>query len=101
MKEYIGQGEYIEKKALIAELAKLDEKPWLVDLSACLEIILDVPAADVVERKRGEWMGCHFNDLDGDYEEYCSNCGAYSKEYYRPFCSNCGADMRGVDHETV
>lgn len=70
-------------------------RKWLAEEFEIVE-----SAADVVEHKRGEWMGGHFNDLYGDYEEYCSNCGAYSKEYYRPFCSNCGADMRGEKHDT-
>ena len=87
--------EYIDKEALLEIVGKMPLS-WEYGkaVSDIYDIIKDHLAADVVERKRGEWMGGHFNDLDGRYEEYCSNCGAYSTEYYRPFCSNCGADMR-------
>lgn len=58
-----------------------------------------VSAADVVERKRGEWVdiSCVVHDPDGDWiatQYQCSLCGR--KEYRKePFC-NCGADMREV-----
>ena len=53
------------------------------------------PTADVVEVKHGEWVGGKFNDYSGEYEEQCSNCKKYSREYARPYCPNCGANMRG------
>ena len=58
-----------------------------------------LPAADVVEHKRGEWIplkGMQPPELHGKH--YCSNCdyilhlslngGVYN------YCPNCGADMR-------
>ena len=53
------------------------------------------PTADVVEVKHGEWVGGKFNDYSGEYEEQCSNCKKYSREYARPYCPNCGAKMDG------
>lgn len=62
------------------------------------ERVKELPDADVVERKRGQW---EWNDDNGYY--FCSNCGTVSPrenqdgEYCDcpPFCPNCGADMRG------
>lgn len=48
-------------------------------------------AADVVERKRGEWKGEGMGDFS------CSLCGVYQSFYTgrTNFCPNCGADMKG------
>lgn len=60
------------------------------------------PSADVVERRRGEWMKA-VQGLDESW--VCSEC---MEEYvsvdadfkdYAHFCPNCGADMRSKDGE--
>lgn len=56
-----------------------------------------IPSADVVERKRGKWVGRSENDC----YPVCSECGCtrlgsslgYCQKYV-PFCERCGADMR-------
>lgn len=57
----------------------------------CIDAIADIPAADVVERKHGEWI-----HRTGNRDE-CSNCGAryYQdlKEPFMNFCPNCGSQM--------
>ena len=50
--------------------------------------IAEIPSADVVERKRGEWYD------RGSLSCRCSRCRCKSPEEFR-FCPNCGADMRG------
>ena len=55
--------------------------------------IEDYPAADVVERKRGEWKIAAFG-IDGE-DVYCSVCGIGGNLPYWNFCPVCGADMRG------
>ena len=51
----------------------------------------DAPSADVVERKKGEWI----NNTNGTFE--CSLCGwKHSRSNY---CPNCGADMRGEEND--
>ena len=52
--------------------------------------IRNLPAADVVERKKGKWI--HFSRSDE-----CSVCGYDTGKYEAPtwFCPKCGADMRG------
>ena len=62
-----------------------------------------VPSADVVERKRGEWI-CHEGRwIDFDYyptKYECNQCHHYvDVASDKNFCPNCGADMRGADDE--
>ena len=50
-------------------------------------VLESIPSADVVERKRGEWI-----DM-GSYE-VCKNCHEVKRFPHWNFCPNCGADMR-------
>ena len=55
--------------------------------------INDLPSADVVERKRGEWIDAGQYPFDA-----CSLCGCNVDSYEEyNYCPNCGADMRGKD----
>lgn len=64
------------------------------------EFIKALPAADVVERKKGKWIKSNIPN-----EKYvCSECGGACWYYdckgkvaKSNFCPNCGADMREVD----
>ena len=68
------------------------------------EIKYEVPSADVVERKRGEWQ------ITDPYPHnvYCSNCyKTFAQSHWavwedgtlpRSYCPNCGADMRGENN---
>lgn len=53
--------------------------------------IRNLPAADVIERKKGEWIPF---DVDFDVFYRCSNCGYDGLPYPTNFCQDCGADMR-------
>ena len=66
-------------------------------------LMSDIPSADVVERKRGEWIyGEHDIAMCDGYR--CDKCGFFVpwdyehkfidfiKDYH--FCPSCGADMR-------
>lgn len=68
---------------------------------ACEDVpnIMAIPAADVVEVVRGEWIV----DSIATNIFYCSVCGndapvepTGGTEYKSNFCHNCGADMRKV-----
>lgn len=61
--------------------------------AAVIDTLKSIPAADVVERKKGEWIWTETGDAD--YEQYwvCSECSEHN--YYESnYCPNCGADMR-------
>lgn len=66
-----------------------------------IEVLNNIPSADVVERKRGEWLECGIDCIlseEGDYENIvtmyvCSECDSDYLERSN-FCPNCGADMR-------
>lgn len=62
------------------------------------EHLYDIPTADVVERKRGNWVENTDNVWwEGSAPRFCSCCGQGINVECIPwfkFCSNCGADMR-------
>ena len=92
--------EYIEREAVCSDC---NNQKICVDKSKCP--VGRAPAADVVERKRGEWwieddgFGCElmtcsvckasFYDGDNDTVDSPHN-----------FCPNCGCDMRGEGDAT-
>lgn len=104
--------EYIEREvalhgmdANISHLRKVaDENPLLNKAINLVQYTRDfiaaLPAADVVERKRGEWLeGLVIQtDISALYDYTCSECGIVSSRESN-FCPNCGADMRGEQHE--
>ncbi len=57
----------------------------------CLEECQNV--SDVAPVVRGRWGTGRFNLETGDYEEQCTHCRNFSKEYGKPYCPNCGARM--------
>lgn len=64
----------------------------------CLEEYQNV--SDVVPVVYGEWGTGRFNLETGNYEEQCTHCRNFSKEYGKPYCPNCGARMdRGANNE--
>lgn len=102
--------EYIEKDALAADGWYL-QRHINGDGYACVESmnILDIPAADVVERRKGEWE--KIPPYNQSYWK-CSCCGKENKYAYKDgdatiyelqdfFCPNCGADMRPNEEENL
>ena len=84
---------YIDADALIAEMHNVILEDG-EDRRTFYEVIERQPTADVVERKRGEWI---FNPSDAikfmSIKPKCSECGFGSADCGN-YCSNCGADMR-------
>lgn len=84
--------EYIKREDVIAlawDVTYKDE--WHMhrrDTVVSVSDIAEIPSADVVERKKGEWFD------RGSLSCRCSNCGCKANKEYS-FCPNCGADMRG------
>lgn len=81
--------EYIEREVVLMKLMQ----------DGChaknLQSISDIPAADVVPVVHGRWGTGRFNLETGNYEEQCTRCRNFSKEYGKPYCPNCGAKMDG------
>lgn len=104
--------EYIEREALMGKqwacrIADIDGETY-GDLRDIADFIAEFPAADVVERKRGEWINePPYHTGDGRYlkAQICSCCRAFyvsdgNTQYSNHnFCANCGADMRNNDYE--
>ena len=89
--------EYIEREKLMAELQKKVELSHNA-MRAVIEedfedIINDMPAADVVEVRHGQW-------IDGKCGHYqiCSECKQIA-DFDFDYCPNCGAKMDGKDGE--
>lgn len=58
-------------------------------------------AADVAPVAHARWGTGRFNLETGNYEEQCTRCRNFSKEYGKPYCPNCGAKMDGGDSDEV
>ena len=86
--------EYIEREdAVNAVMAA----KWVngSDGAMAMEIVSSPPAADVAPVVHGRWGTGRFNLETGNYEEQCTRCRNFSKEYGKPYCPNCGAKMDG------
>ena len=92
--------EYIDHDILIARIQGTGYAEQIKD--NLLFIARMIPAADVVERKRGKW-----DIADGDANVwYCSECGnewmlndGTPEENNMAYCPYCGADMREEDDD--
>lgn len=87
----LGMVEYIQRETLL-ERAEYDNNYRLIIPA---EAIKAAPAADVVPVVHGRWGTGRFNLETGNYEEQCTRCRNFSKEYDKPYCPNCGAKMDG------
>ena len=92
--------EYVSKDIVVKNV--LDQMLHSKSLIAMHERIYNLEAADVAERKHGEWILKQEYDIceeDGEKFWECSLCGcgsdSYDTTYHTNFCPNCGADMRG------
>jgi rubrerythrin len=66
------------------------------DFSA-VELLDHMPAADVVEVRRGEWIKDEWSLFYPRYN--CSVCGCIRLGEPTKFCPDCGADMRGNNND--
>lgn len=85
--------EYIEKQAALDVI--LRESPDAHYPSWYAERIKALPAADAAPVVHGRWGTGRFNPETGNYEEQCTRCRNFSKEYGKPYCPDCGAKMDG------
>ena len=67
-----------------------DKYMWVYDLTDLEAFFADVPAADVEEVKRGEWI----EDRKVCSSPWCSRCGTIGHK--SSYCPHCGAKMKEV-----
>ena len=107
MTDYISREAFLERVDGIWDCADMVFEPndkccrsddcasckWRETKNAIRKIAAYLPAADVRENKRGEWM--YDDDMNTGIYAICSCCkeSIYQAfEFY--YCPNCGADMR-------
>ena len=89
--------EYYSKEQLL-ECTKTALQYDMYDLEDFLE---EVPTADVVEMKHGEWIAKASTHISKrgrliNYDRYkCSVCGAWNGRHKPDYCPHCGAKMDG------
>ena len=95
---------YIDADALKHELCIRQHMLNADSLWKTLEIMDAQPTADVVERKKGEWIPIGEIDADGNQYYNCSACQCgetHSPKVEVCYCWNCGADMREEINDEV
>ena len=97
--------DYIDREEMLSAIWNTSAKYNVFFPAIMLDTIKAIPAADVVERKKGEWITGNDNPRTyGRIRAMCSRCGAFAlyemvnvesfKEQLSNFCPNCGASMR-------
>lgn len=92
--------EYFDRDAALSEIARREALmvgDKRVSVDAMKSFIKNRPAVDVAPIVHGRWGTGRFNLETGNYEEQCTRCRNFSKEYDKPYCPNCGAKMDGGD----
>lgn len=92
--------DYIKREDLkedILEWATLLTNPKYLDKSATLDIINQIPSADVAEVRHGYPVyhnrPAHCYKLQNNPSAYCSECGRRLHLKIDNYCPNCGARM--------
>ena len=95
--------ECIERAAAVKVVLRERKSTNSVAQNRMLSIIqhdlLTMHAADVAPMVYGRWGTGRFNLETGNYEEQCTRCRNFSREYGKPYCPNCGAKMDGGDND--
>ena len=112
MSRYIDLDEYIKKLNSDEIVEKMANNPFLYEqgyLSGLIRASItakQIPTADVVEVRHGEWGDMKHNKKESNYYRVCSLCkweypvvtvGQHLKKY--TYCPNCGAKMDGERRE--
>lgn len=95
MKVMEKMAEYIDRAAVISVLSSRDA-PW-----DAVARVKNIPAADVVERKHGKWIGIPHKTVSKRNRTIhsmmyiCPLCRHSNGRHKSNFCPNCGARMEG------
>lgn len=109
--------DYISREAvrLIESDSEVYAEAWNASYEAgfCdgINAVLELPSADVVEVKHGEWEQKEVFEAKGHVDElqsaFCPVCQRYHTTPYSyyftryNYCPNCGARMDGGDHDAT
>lgn len=94
MAEYIEREKYVKLNDIIETL----EYEW--GYEGMREDLYNLPAADVVEVRHGEWL----LEQEPDGKPYCFHCSVCDNDFHYigiktafDYCPNCGAKMDGKE----
>lgn len=87
--------EYIDCSVAVARLTALEVTEPNATMADAKRVLADTPGADVAPVVHARLDTGRFNPETGNYEEQCTHCRNFSKEYGKPYCPNCGAKMDG------
>lgn len=83
------------------DCAKVISEKFNIPLGDVIDVVYDIPTADVEEVKHGEWIGVA-DYGNGNCIGYCSVCGTTHKaenaselKCFQRYCKWCGAKMDG------
>lgn len=85
--------EYIEREEMLSDFSDCNKNSTKWTVQRVSALIYRQPAADVAPVVHARWGTGRFNLETGNYEEQCTRCRNFSKEYDKPYCPNCGAKM--------
>ena len=88
---------YIDQSVAIARLTHLEVTDPTATMVDAKRVLADTLPADVAPVVHGRWGTGRFNLETGNYEEQCTRCRNFSREYGKTYCPNCGAKMDGAE----
>ena len=95
-KEYIERDMYYQKINGLSKGGCGDYPLYCLAINDCMNVLDEMPAADVEPVKHGHW-------INENFYTHCSACGKmaiydkYGQEVESDYCPHCGAKMDGGD----
>lgn len=95
-KEYIERDMYYQKINGLSKGGCGDYPLYCLAINDCMNVLDEMPAADVEPVKHGHW-------INENFYTHCSACGKmaiydkYGQEFESDYCPHCGAKMDGGD----
>ena len=95
-KEYIERDMYYQKIIGLSKGGCGDYPLYCLAINDCMNVLDEMPAADVAPVRHGRW-------INENFYTHCSDCGKmaiydkYGQEVESDYCPHCGAKMDGGD----